>query len=893
MKSNHHQAKGTGAMTIWLSMLAAIVMFAGVLVPAQAQTYNINFPAPTTFIANDCNPYPCYDSTIAAATGDFNGDGKLDVVTLGNSGYLDVMLGKGDGTFQTPIATALGNCNSNCFYQAIAVGDFKGDGTLDVATWGTTINPGTPQIQIYLGNGTGSLTLSETYQAPNGGNTNPGPNSIVAIDVNGDGKLDLVAMTPYNGVFVFLGNGDGTFQTPTANTTVCTDSIGVCQSIAVADLNGDGKPDVAVQSGGTTGGGISILLGNGNGTFGTGTYYPVAISGVFADGGIAIGDVNGDKKPDVVVGSSGGATVIVYLNQGGGTFKVNGTVGSVPLYVTDNIVLADINNDKKLDIVVPDSFGDVYTFYGTGKGTFTTGPVYPLQAKGSNFLVAVDDFNGDGTLDLLDTAGQNTATVSLGRGDGTFQTAQSYAPSVLNANNIATADFNGDGFPDIAQAIVGDSSKIGINLGSSHGVLGAASLITPGTCANNYAEWVAAGDVNGDGKADLVVTLQDATFAGCQNQTVAVLLGLGNGKFKKAVYYPTGASAQEQQVYLVDVNGDGKLDIVTANFDGTISVLLNKGNGTYTTEPLIPAVTNLYYQESLTFADFNGDGKIDIALTPRTAYGSLWVVPGNGNGTFGTPIPTATPYYPAAAVAADFNKDGKMDLVATVTGVQDCGLAAQFLEGNGNGTFTPGAVYCLSTGIGYDADDAPIAVDLNGDGNLDVVIPYDGSGDPPLGPAVLEGNGNGTFTFAGTYYTGGNVLSAVVADFNGDGMPDVALLDSSVSSFVSIMFNSTQPVSISPLNVNFGSVTVGSKKPETVILTNNQKTSLAITSYTLGGTDPGDFSEKSTCGTSRKAGWDCTITVTFTPTATGARSATLSIQDAVGTQTVQLSGTGK
>ncbi len=79
------------------------------------------------------------------------------------------------------------------------------------------------------------------------------------------------------------------------------------------------------------------------------------------------------------------------------------------------------------------------------------------------------------------------------------------------------------------------------------------------------------------------------------------------------------------------------------------------------------------------------------------------------------------------------------------------------------------------------------------------------------------------------------------------------------------MFNSTQPVSISPLNVNYGSVTVGAKKPETVILTNNQKTSLGITSFTLGGTDPGDFTAKSTCGTSRKPGWDCTITVTFTP----------------------------
>jgi hypothetical protein len=107
------------------------------------------------------------------------------------------------------------------------------------------------------------------------------------------------------------------------------------------------------------------------------------------------------------------------------------------------------------------------------------------------------------------------------------------------------------------------------------------------------------------------------------------------------------------------------------------------------------------------------------------------------------------------------------------------------------------------------------------------------------------------------------------------------------------MFNSTQPVSVSPLKVNYASVTVGAKKAETVILTNNQKTSLAITSVTLGGTDPGDFSETNTCGTSRKAGWDCTITVDFKPTATGARSATLTIKDGAGTQTVQLAGTGK
>jgi hypothetical protein len=100
-------------------------------------------------------------------------------------------------------------------------------------------------------------------------------------------------------------------------------------------------------------------------------------------------------------------------------------------------------------------------------------------------------------------------------------------------------------------------------------------------------------------------------------------------------------------------------------------------------------------------------------------------------------------------------------------------------------------------------------------------------------------------------------------------------------------------VSISPLTVNYGSVAVAASKAQTMILTNDQSKALAITSITLGGTDPGDFTEKSNCGTSRKAKADCTITVTFTPTVTGTRSATLSILDAVGTQTVQLNGTGK
>lgn len=879
MNSNSWQGKRWGLVALALSLLIAAATL-----PARAQTLPVAFPAPTTFTSSLANS----NSTVSVATGDLNGDGKLDVIGLDYTGNLNVVLGKGNGTFQTPIVTNL--AMSNIFYDAIAIGDFNGDHLLDVAVWAVNATTGNTEVQILLGNGAGGFTFSATYAAPNSSNFNPGPNSIAVSDVNGDGKLDVVGLTQYNGVFIFLGNGDGTFQAPANYATGTT--FGCCNGLAVGDLNSDGKPDLAIANND----GISILLNKGNGTFGPVAYYPAGLAGSSPGDGIAIGDVNGDGKPDVVeTNENQGA--IIFLNQGGGTFAESGAINGVPMGATDNLVLADINNDKKLDIILVDGGGNVFTFYGKGTGVFSNGPAYPLQTPlfGGNYSVAVGDFNGDGNLDLLDTDGEATSTVSLGRGDGTFQTNQLYAysPSLV-ANNIATADFNGDGFPDIAQSLSGGANgKIGINLGSSHGVLGATSQVTASTCANNLVEWVAAGDVNGDGKADIVATLQDATFAGCQNNTVAVLIGQGTGKFKPAVYYPTGSAAQELQVFLVDVNGDGKLDIVTENADGTISVLLNKGNGTYKPGTLVTGLSAIYpHNVYLTFADFNGDGKMDIGA--EGGQNEVYVLLGTGTGTFGAPIQTVTPYYPITLAAADFNRDGKADLLITTTanGCTNNDRGYAFLKGNGDGTFTPGTLNCLP----YQTPEIPVVADLNGDGKLDVVIPYYGNlAGVATGPVVLQGKGDGTFTVLENYYSGTAVMDAVVADFNGDGTPDIALVNGVTfsPSFISVMFNSTQPVSVSPLTQNFGTVTVAAKKPATVILTNNQSKSLTITSITLGGTDPGDFSETSNCGTSRKAKAECTITVTFTPTVTGARTATLSIVDTVGTQVVQLNGTGQ
>ena len=896
----------TGIQLRGLALAFIVVIFviiSGISFPAQGQTVPVAFPAPTTFSLDSTFG----NAPLAVAVGDFNRDGKLDVAALVEAGCagndLDVTRGNGDGTFQTPIATLFG---PDCVYggYALAAGDFNGDGLLDIAIWGLNNQNGLSQIEIFLGNGAGAFTYSNTYTAANSNSFNPGSSSIVAADVNGDGKADLVALTPYNGVFVFLGNGDGTFQTATNYPLTVTAAPAF--AVAVADLNGDGKLDIAVY----VDAGIGVLLNTGSGKFGPTSYY--ATSGFFAQGsGIAVGDLNKDGKPDIIIPGAIAASgvVAVFLNQGNGTFAFKSFVDvGEPTY---QVALADINGDKKLDIIATDNYGEVWTFYGKGNGTFTDGPAYPLQGSMVPTGMIVADFNGDGALDLLEqNSTKPLGLVVLGRNDGSFQTSQFYVhANASSGHNIVTADFNGDGIPDVAYswATSGSTNPIdfAVLLGSANGTFAKTTYVTAGTCNANYVEWIAAGDVTGDGKADIVAALQDETTAGCQNHTIAVLTGKGTGKFGKPVFYSTGSTAQEYEVFLADVNGDGKLDIVTSNADGTISVLLNKGKGTFSPGTLITSVGALNpAHNALAIADFNGDGKADIAVTTYGNQGDVYVLPGKGDGTFGTPIQTGTAYLTVTGAAADFNKDGKMDLLIT-TYEGGCGTSFSrgyaYLKGNGDGTFAPGPENCTVGG----SPEYPVVADLNGDGKLDVVIPYGtsvASGCCDYGPTILQGNGDGTFVSAGgPYYVGAVSAQAVVADFNGDGMLDIAVLDNdnlgqgnnSFLNFLTVMLNSSEPVSVSPLTVNYGSLAVGAKKAQTVILTNNQDKSLAISGIMLGGIDASDFSEKSTCGSSRKAGWNCTITVTFTPTVTGTRTATLSIKDAVGTQTVQLNGLGK
>ncbi len=919
--------------------LAVVVLLAGMSIPAQAQSHPpAFFPYPSTFEINGIVNYGNLLGVQAAAVGDFNGDGKLDIVSVMGGGWeIDVAPGNGDGTFQAPILNTY-SFPSNTSPYAMAVGDFNGDGKLDVAVWCTYAPSNYNEVLIFLGNGNGTLTYSNTYTSPNA-YWNPGSNSLYVADFNGDGKLDLAALAPYCGssnsyscVSIFLGNGDGTFQPSVLYSTTDPNhpsNVNV-YGLAVGDLNGDGKPDIAV----TQNDGVVVLLNNGNGTFGTATYYDSGLGGgaYQSELGIAIGDVNKDGKNDIVTSSYPHGDLVLFLNQGSGTFVSKGSVGQVDGgqngMMSYLVSMADINGDKKLDLVVSDGVGEIWTFYGKGTGVFTAGPVYPVQyweQAPDNMILA--DFNGDGVLDIFKPLEDETwdGQVILGRSDGTFQTNAAYG---WNGNgygyNLVTADFNGDGFPDLAYSGARSSNLtqpgFEVMLGTLHGALGAPTFVpvAPAYCYE-WTLWIAAGDVNGDGKADIVATVANNSSSGCPNNQVAVLTGLGTGKFStKPVYYSTGSTAQSYDVFLEDLNGDGKPDMVISNADGTISILLNKGKGTFGTANLITSVATLSPDlNALAIADFNGDGKLDIAAAsyyPGNYSGNVYILLGNGDGTFQAPITTAaapTYIYTNTLAAGDFNKDGKTDLLVTLEGSTGCtgyyGSAAYvFLKGNGNGTFTPGSLVCT----GGDYPQYPVVADFNGDGRLDAFIPMlENDGKNPYGPALLEGNGDGTFTrlgeseyqwvsgtetdaFKGGYYVGPTNRGAVVADFNGDGAPDIAVLNADnfaigdAVTYVTVMQNATQPVSVSPLNLNFGSEAVGGTKSLTVLVTNDQAGTLTIDSVTVAS--GGDFSATNGCGKSLKSGFECTITVKFKPSVLGAQTGTLTITDSAGTQTVQL-----
>jgi FG-GAP-like repeat/Abnormal spindle-like microcephaly-assoc'd, ASPM-SPD-2-Hydin/FG-GAP repeat len=625
---------------------------------------------------------------VSLAVGDINGDGKPDLIAAADAtSEIWILLGNGDGTFQPMQTLKVANLGPYGI-TGIAVGDFNKDGHQDLAL-AAADNSDDPVVAVLLGNGNGTFQTAVTYPTA-------GSSRVITGDFNGDGNLDL-AVSGMGTISLLLGNGNGTFQ---AYQPISFPSTGPT-AIAAADLNRDGKLDLVVASDNSSYRyGVSVLLGNGNGTFQDAVFYPVLLLDSFSSG-IAVGDFNGDGKPDVAVTNYDGNDVSVFLGVGDGTLK--SAVDYPGSINPKGLVVGDFNGDGNQDIASVAGYlisAAVNVLIGRGDGTFAAHtnhgvPLYPYD-------MAAGDFNGDGIPDLVVDSFQSPGTVSvlLGKGNGGFndyiQTKVGNVPAFL-----ATGDFNGDGKLDVVfndTNPTNGAEELKTLLGRGNGTFEAPLTQTLTAVTSNLA----VADFNLDGKPDLVTCLQLTTG-------VSVFLGKGDGSFSAPAFFDAGNStsaANAGPVFAADFNGDGRPDIVVSTYYG-ISILLGDGNGSFQ-----PYKAILPGYSLLAVGDFNGDGKPDLVVYASPYVG---IALGNGNGTFKAPTLLYVPQYliDDRILAGDFNGDGKLDLAF----IDSTEQMLSILPGNGNGTF--------GQRIDLPTENSPwslAAADFNGDGSTDFVV---------------------------------------------------------------------------------------------------------------------------------------------------------------------------
>ena len=630
---------------------------------------------------------------------------------------------------------------------AVATGSLSSSGRPDVAV---TNQHG---VLILLNDGSGGMVAGNSYAA----GTNP--QSVVIDDFDGNGKNDLAVVNQGSGtVSIFLGNGDGSFVPGAAYGAGTNPRL-----VLTGDFNEDGKRDLVVVDSGAGPGtsGVSILLGNGDGSFQPASFVALGSVSISA----AIGDFDGDGKADLAVVNEGSDTISIVLGKGNGSFQapVSISLDEPGISVSPTSILAaDFNLDGKLDLAVATpNVHDIAVLVGNGNGTFGAPVHYALDdpnfVNNINKLASVD-LNSDGYPDLvLDNLSSNHVTVLLNHGDGTFPSASSYAagPEPIG---MAIADFNGDTIPDVIVVDNAVDGEVALLAGNGNGTLQAAPVRRSGFAPTSLAT----GDFNGDGKLDLV-NVSSVTPSPSGTGTGTVMLGNADGTFQAPKIWSTSAISS---VAVGDFDGDGKLDLVETNptpGNGKLSLLLGKGDGTFQAATDYTVGTT---PETVTVADLNGDGKPDVIVGNRNS-GNISVLLNAGNGTLLPAVNYATPVTgtPESIAVSDFNGDGVPDIAVAISGINATSIAL-FIN-NGNGTFQP--YISIPSGFFSSGIIHIVAADFDGDGNTDLAV-TDGAT-----LSVLTASGSTTFNPV-TYLVGAGAAingTLVVADFNGDQKPDL------------------------------------------------------------------------------------------------------------------------
>ena len=474
------------------------------------------------------------------------------------------------------------------------------------------------------------------------------------------------------------------------------------------------------------------------------------------------------------------------------------------------------------------------TTYVSGSQLTATVPASDVATAGTASVTVVNPGKGVASNTVYFQFTSPTISVAFGRSD---------ISSPAGPAGLVAGDLNADGKQDLVFTATGaPQPEVYVMLGNGDGTFGAAS----GYQTGGGAELVAIGDFNGDGKLDLAV-------ANGADSTVGILLGNGDGTFGAPSTFAT--ASQASQLIVADFNGDGELDIACVVEIG-VSVLLGNGDGTFQSQRLLSAQST----GAVVTGDFNDDGKLDLALM-QSISSDVMIFLGNGDGTFQAPVGFPDGLGPGVLTAADSNGDGKLDLAVdgSITG------SVSVLLGNGDGTFQNYVLYPTGEIPGLAA-----VGDFNADGKLDLAVTSDWSSTI----CVLLGNGDGSFQPFLQFGTGLYPYQVAAADFNGDGNLDLA--SANFSSNTISVFLSEAAVNFTPASLTFLTQLIRTVSvPQTVTLTNQGSTSLGITSIAVSGTDTVDFSQTNNCGSSVPPAGTCSITVTFAPKAEGALSATV------------------
>jgi FG-GAP-like repeat/FG-GAP repeat len=747
-----------------------------------------------------------------ASAGDVNGDGYSDVIVgtgVANKAY--VYYGSASGLSVTAAWT--GTQVSGSYGAAVAsAGDINGDGYSDVIVGA----PGNNEVFVYYGSSSGlAATAAWTATQPSG---SFGTSVALAGDVNGDGYSDIiVGANGTNTVYGYYGSVSG--LPALASWTVSgANNFGV--SVASAgDVNGDGFSDVIV--GANTGNLAYAYYGSASGLSTSAGWTSTVGAGNFGYSVASAGDVNGDGYSDIIIGAySSNKAFVFYGSSSGintaGSTTLTGASGSFGFSVAG---AGDVNGDGFSDLVVGSNGGNnAFVYFGSAAGASTTSSWTGTGAAGSLYgycVAPAGDVNGDGFSDVIVGAtgvSSNTgaAYVYTGSAAGTLTTTTWTKAGAAGETGFKVAcagDVNADGYSDVLVGVSGVPGPLGgtayagaayLYNGSATGLSTTASWSKTGAANSDYGTVAAAGDVNGDGYADVIV---GASGTSSSTGAAYVYFGSSSGLSTTVSWTGTGPVANSNYGFSLgtagDVNADGYSDIIV----GTYAVGGNAGAAyVYYGSASGPALTaswtgtgavNSYYGGSVASAgDVNGDGYSDIIVgAPGVGgasgavyvyYGSAtglattaaWSKTGSGSSIFGISV----------ASAGDVNGDGFSDVIIGASGVPPSGGvagSAYVYNGSASGlaataswSFTTAAT---NTFYGWSVASAG---DVNGDGYSDIIVGAFGTGSNAGAAYMYYGSSAGvsasaswTVTGAANSYYGGSVASA--GDVNGDGYSDV------------------------------------------------------------------------------------------------------------------------